>query len=286
MPDEDTERCVLELYDQYPGDLKFIAQNCNTTEENVREILSRASRIENEPRPHTQIRPAERIESIRKGRPHGALWRLNLNNFLRENFASPFISAYMSYESGYLPLLEFEKMKNSLLFNYKSVMKAIRLNFDNKSDYGKIIGYFMEQRKKFEEIIDYLVDNGTFDNWQRDGLSPEEMFALVVVEMMHKGFYPFYADLNDDNKLKPLEMEDYLSLIRGRAIKISKEVETKSRTIEKIDHYVPLLDRLVKTELKDSTIFDLPIVCPICNTTFTTAEAFKNHLESEHRPTS
>ena len=258
MNDEEIEKCVIDLYEQYPGNLKFIAQNCKTTEENVREILRRTSRIENKLNPHVQNRTAERSKPIQRGRhSHAALWRLNLDNFLRENFASPFISAYMSYESGYFPLEEFEKIKNNLLFNYESVMKAIGLDFSSKSDYWKMSGYFIEQRKKFAEVINYLVDNGTFDNWQRDGLSPEEMFALVVVEMMHKGFYPFYADINDDNKLKPLEMEDYLSLVRGRAIKISKEVETKSRTIEKIDRYIPLLDRLVKTELKDGTIFDL-----------------------------
>ncbi|MEM3449405.1 MAG: C2H2-type zinc finger protein [Nitrososphaerota archaeon] len=275
MKEDEIEKQVLELWDQYSNDIKFIAEAMNLTEEKVREVLKKNGRLDEQIMKHRRAsnkRPKTR-----------ALWKLKLENYLSENFGKPFINALKDYENGSLSLEEFERIKGNILLNYRDIMEKIGMDFDKKNDYNKIVRFFVEQRKHLEEVIDYFANEGTFEKWKANGLSSEEIFVQLIIELMHRGYYPFYADPNDNEKLKPLELEDYLTLVRSRAIKISKEVNTKSSAIRKIDHYMPILDKMVKTSLEDGTIFELPIICPICKMRFTTSEEFKQHLENFHK---
>lgn len=274
MVSEDEENEILNLWDNYSKDPEIISKISGINLEDILSVLSKYGRSTETSGGHTK-----RISYSHRLPP---LWKLDLLNFLRKNFGVPFITACMSFESGALSLAEFDNLKNDLLFSYKDIMDAIDLDYNNKNEYAKVTQFFMEQRKHFEDVIDYFASNGTFDKWNTDGYTPQEMFVQCVLEMMHRDTYPFYADLNDNFKLKPLELEDYLKLVRARAIKISKEVEYKSNSLKKIDSYIPILDKMIRTPLNDGTMFELPIICPICGIEFSNSTSFAQHLRESH----
>ncbi|MEM3787020.1 MAG: hypothetical protein QXZ59_06520, partial [Nitrososphaeria archaeon] len=45
MKEDEIEKQVLELWDQYSNDIKFIAETMNLTEKKVREVLKKNGRL-------------------------------------------------------------------------------------------------------------------------------------------------------------------------------------------------------------------------------------------------
>lgn len=184
---------------------------------------------------------------------------LKLQRYIENYLGRPLLTLIQDYNGKRITNEEFEKRRDNLPFNKKTMMTAIGLDFDNRKHYDKVVQYLTKNRKLLTESMEIYTNSDEYKKKKADGTTDEDMFYAFMVYAMSHVVYPLYADVSNNNKLKLLELNDYIRLVeRGRDSVVTRATNLVKQIheVEKMD--IPVLATVKKKELGEGRDLFLP----------------------------
>lgn len=201
-------------------------------------------------------------KGMKRGRKR-PIWKVKVERYINRRMAKPLLRAMKDCDKERTTIEEYEKIRDKLPLSIRDIMKGIGLDYYNRLDYSKVQGYFADNRKLLADAMTFFVQpdedgKSAYDRYLEKGMDPKEIFRRFIVSAMSYGIYPFYADRNDGNKLKPLERADYNRLLNQRLDAIKSEVNFRHEEVKQLDPQFAISKGIKRPELKDGTLFKLP----------------------------
>jgi len=181
--------------------------------------------------------------------------------------------------------------KDGVAFTFKmeEIMAANGMDFNDKNDYQRAMGYFIEQRKAIHKAMKLFWKSRKYHQFVKDGLTNEQMFEKLIRAAVSWNIYPMYADPYDQYTYKLFDFDSYLQLKERRAHAIITETERVSDELATAKEALPQIEaRYAKPQLSGGDNFvGLPSAkndCPYtgCKESFSDQEDLVNHIEEIH----
>lgn len=151
----------------------------------------------------------------------------------------------------------FEKDKG-FVFNVKDLMNDIGLNFDDRHDYTKVMGYFMKQRKLLKKAMMLFWNGDEYPEYKKNH-DDDKIFEALINSAITWDVYPMFADPANENKYGLFDFESYLGLMTRRANSISSEIKNKSEILKTASQGLPSIEERYKKPkaLEAGTLLEL-----------------------------
>jgi hypothetical protein len=193
-------------------------------------------------------------------------WHKVLRAHMIETMNEPFVKLYNACNGNTIPVDDYEKLRDELPKSKMEFMSEIGWNFDSRTDYQRFDLFLKEGRSHLVDVITAVLGSPDYQRWwdtlERAGRNQiqieDEIFATCMVEAMRQGYCPFYSDRNDDNKLKPLIVDDYREQLRMYQRRSQSEMKNRVNLFKAMSNAFPSLPNTVsRVPIKTDGLFEI-----------------------------